>query len=156
MKRLKEKLNKNGGFTLVEMLIVVAIIAILIAVSIPLVNGALERARDATDQANERAAKAIATLYFMGATDDTITGTDATHSYTAGDEMGTTTPIYYDAKTGNLSFTYPAPYGQCTDKDTCYTNASIENDYNCPHANRAIRVGMTTQGEFSAHWVVKP
>lgn len=62
MKKLKEKLNaklsKNGGFTLIEMLIVVAIIAILIAVSIPLVGSALDEARKATDAANERAFKA--------------------------------------------------------------------------------------------------
>lgn len=61
MKKLKEKLNaklsKNGGFTLIEMLIVVAIIAILVAVSIPLVSSALEKAREATDAANERAFK---------------------------------------------------------------------------------------------------
>ena len=36
MNNLKAKLKKQGGFTLIEMLIVVAIIAILIAVSIPL------------------------------------------------------------------------------------------------------------------------
>ena len=37
---------------LIEMLIVVAIIAILIAISIPLVGNALERAREATDAAS--------------------------------------------------------------------------------------------------------
>ena len=65
MKRLKEKLNKNGGFTLVEMLIVVAIIAILVAVSIPIVNNALDRARHATDQANERSAKAEIMIRYL-------------------------------------------------------------------------------------------
>lgn len=80
MRKLKEKLNaklsKNGGFTLVEMLIVVAIIAILIAVSIPLVNGALEKARHATDDANYRNAVALADLKIL-TTDDptTLVGT---------------------------------------------------------------------------------
>lgn len=58
MKNLKAKLRKKGGFTLIEMLIVVAIIAILIAVSIPMVGSALESARNATDAANERSFKA--------------------------------------------------------------------------------------------------
>lgn len=65
MKNLKAKLNKQGGFTLIEMLIVVAIIAILVAVSIPLVNSSLERAREATDAANERSFKAVLTVSFL-------------------------------------------------------------------------------------------
>ena len=65
MNALKKKLNKNEGFTLVEMLIVVAIIAILIAVSIPLVNSALEKARDATDDANFRDAAALGMITLM-------------------------------------------------------------------------------------------
>lgn len=60
MRNLREKLNKENGFTLIEMLIVVAIIAILIAISIPMVNRSLERAREATDAANERAALGLA------------------------------------------------------------------------------------------------
>ena len=57
----------SGGFTLIEMLIVVAIIAVLVAVSIPLVGASLEQARVATDQANERAAKAAAMVEYITA-----------------------------------------------------------------------------------------
>ena len=55
VKRSKE--NENG-FTLVELLIVVAIIAVLVAVSIPIFTSQLEKSREATDLANFRAAKA--------------------------------------------------------------------------------------------------
>lgn len=50
--------NSRAGFTLMEMLIVVAIIAILVAVMIPTLSGALEKAREATDLANIRSAYA--------------------------------------------------------------------------------------------------
>lgn len=64
-KAAQKKLKKSGGFTLVEMLIVVAIIAILVVVSIPMVNSSLDKARVATDDANERAAKAAALIEYM-------------------------------------------------------------------------------------------
>lgn len=46
------------GFTLMEMLIVVAIIAVLTAVAIPTVSGQLEKSREAADMANVRSAYA--------------------------------------------------------------------------------------------------
>lgn len=53
----KAKKNKKG-FTLAEMLIVVAIIAVLVAISIPIFTSQLEKSREATDLANIRAAYA--------------------------------------------------------------------------------------------------
>lgn len=52
-----KKLNKKG-FTLAELLIVVAIIAVLVAISIPIFTNQLEKAREATDASNIRAAYA--------------------------------------------------------------------------------------------------
>ena len=54
----KKTLNKvrenKKGFTLAELLIVVAIIAVLVAISIPIFNSQLEKSREATDEANIR------------------------------------------------------------------------------------------------------
>ena len=57
----KEELKKRGakGFTLMEMLIVVAIIAVLIAIAIPIFTSQLEKSREATDLANVRSAYAV-------------------------------------------------------------------------------------------------
>lgn len=52
-------MNKKG-FTLAELLIVIAIIAILIAIAIPAFGGALDNAKIQTDHANIRSAYAIA------------------------------------------------------------------------------------------------
>lgn len=51
------KQNRNG-FTLMEMLIVIALIAVLVAIAIPTIASQLERSREAADLANVRAAYA--------------------------------------------------------------------------------------------------
>ena len=94
MENLKAKRKKQGGFTMVELLIVVAIIAILVAVSIPMMNSALEKSREAVDQANYRDAIALASVKYM----------------TDPDEATQTATWYYcvDAKhQGYLSSTKP-------------------------------------------------
>lgn len=99
MKNLKNKLKKQGGFTLVEMLTVVAIIAILIAISIPMVTGALDRAKSATDAANVRAAKAEMVI-------EHLTGS------------GGTDVMAYDAAAGKLvDSTTVTAYGKMKDHE---------------------------------------
>ena len=51
-------MKKDDGFTLAELLIVVAIIGVLVAISIPVFSSQLEKFREATDLANVRAAYA--------------------------------------------------------------------------------------------------
>ena len=52
---MKRQIKDKKGFTLMEMLIVVAIIAVLVAIAIPTVTGQLHNAKVAADWANVRA-----------------------------------------------------------------------------------------------------
>ena len=55
-----KRITGKKGFTLAELLIVVAIIGVLVAISIPIFTNNLKKARLATNQANARAAYAAA------------------------------------------------------------------------------------------------
>ena len=69
-----KKMNNKRGFTLAELLIVVAIIAVLVAISIPIFTSQLEKSREAVDAANIRAAYAEITADALtGKTDTTKT-----------------------------------------------------------------------------------
>ena len=118
-RKLQAKLNSKKGFTLVELLVVVAIIAILVAVSIPLVTGALDRARVATDMANERAAKAAFLVEYM--LNDT--------AYTDDSEW------YYDAESGTIkswngsdAASTATPYGQCKEHKDGILHIKVDKD----------------------------
>lgn len=60
-----KKIKNTKGFTLMEMLIVVAIIAILIAIAIPTFTAQLEKAREAADIANIRSAYSEAMVKYL-------------------------------------------------------------------------------------------
>lgn len=74
------KRNKSG-FTLAELLIVVAIIAVLVAVAIPVFLGQLEKSRQAVDISNARSAYGAATVEVM--TDPTLSNSVVFYSGTA-------------------------------------------------------------------------
>ncbi len=66
MKSLMKKVRGDKkGFTLAELLVVVAIIGILVAISIPVFTAQLSKARKATNLANLRAAKAAAVAEYL-------------------------------------------------------------------------------------------
>lgn len=48
-------MKRNRGFTLMEMLIVVAIVAVLAVIAIPVMSGSLHKAKVSADEANVRA-----------------------------------------------------------------------------------------------------
>ncbi len=138
MKKVREKLNaklsKNGGFTLVEMLIVVAIIAILIAISIPMVSSSLEKARHAVDDANKRDAISLASIQYL--TGEMKSGD--VKFYTVDDE----------SHQGSLvaASDSPKPISQCTGTGA---NPSCGGD----GENQYLQVTIDPDGEATAKWV---
>ena len=92
---MTKKLSNKKGFTLAELLVVVAIIAVLVAVSIPIFSAQTKKATVATNQANARAAKAAAVTAVLG------NGTSAAGIYSYDIKTGTATIVasVTDAKT---------------------------------------------------------
>ena len=76
---MRSKIKSAKGFTLAELLIVVAIIGVLVAIAIPIFTGQLERSREAVDLSDVRSAYAEV---MMAA----ITG-DTTAKYTKDDKQ---------------------------------------------------------------------
>ena len=58
--------NDKRGFTLAELLIVVAIIAVLVAIAIPVFTSQLEKSREAVDEANIRSLYAETVAAVLG------------------------------------------------------------------------------------------
>ena len=91
-----KKIRKNKkGFTLAELLIVVAIIAVLVAISIPIFNSQLEKSRDAVSVSNIRAAYAEAQTAVLtngtGVQTSNAAITDGNVTITSGFNFGTIT-----------------------------------------------------------------
>ena len=94
------KLNKKG-FTLMEMLIVVAIIAILVAIAIPTFSGALIKAREAADEANVRS-------YYAEVLADNLLNDEEFPSAYAGATLNYADKLSWDLADDTLTITYTA------------------------------------------------
>ena len=99
------KKNKKG-FTLAELLIVVAIIAVLVAIAIPVFTNQLEKSREATDMANVRSAYAAVITKYL---DDGEEGTATVNASQKVDNWITGNGTIQEMVNGSLStVTIPA------------------------------------------------
>ena len=90
------KMNKKG-FTLIEMLVVIAIIAILVAIVVPTVSAATLKSKAAADAANMRTIAAEAAIEYLN--DETITTEFTLKSKVVGSDL---TVAFTVDGTGNL------------------------------------------------------
>ena len=122
MKRFMKKMNEKKGFTLAELLIVVAIIAVLVAVAIPVFNTQLEKAREATDIANLRSAYSEAVTNAMGSADSK--GTSASYKKQSKDSFDYADTTGSDASLAALLDSMPASFSISVDMSGDTTSVS--------------------------------
>ena len=95
-------MKNNKGFTLAELLIVVAIIAVLVAIAIPVFTTQLERSREATDLSNIRSAYAEAVADYLTAGATTAQAANVTTVHQTVPEWQTSpTPVLYTRVNGS-------------------------------------------------------
>jgi prepilin-type N-terminal cleavage/methylation domain-containing protein len=127
---MKTKKNKKG-FTLAELLIVVAIIAVLVAIAIPVFTSQLEKSREATDIANVRSAYAeVVTNY--------LTNNDSNTSIAVQAQQ--TVPGWTDDNSGTIEYfsnnaTYSYSYAAKTDSFTVGINIDSNTGDATPNIN---------------------
>ena len=114
---LNKKLSSKKGFTLAELLIVVAIIAVLVAISIPIFTTQLEKSRDAVSISNIRAAYAEASADYLtgdNGAGGTVTETVELKGVQSGwSDLEAELPFAHDAMTdeiGGKAGTYTATF----------------------------------------------
>lgn len=87
--------NHHSGFTLIEMLVVVANIAVLVAIIIPTVTNATTKAKAATDAANLRSVLSEANAALVGSDVDVAVTTANMTTFKCASFPGADAFIYY-------------------------------------------------------------
>ena len=99
--------KNNKGFTLAELLIVVAIIAVLVAIAIPVFTTQLEKSREATDIANVRSAYAYLMTEYLTNADNSYSASVSARQ-TVPDWQGATGTVVMQVNGGESEYQYSA------------------------------------------------
>ena len=95
--------RKRRGFTLAELLIVVAIIAVLVAIAIPIFRKQLEKSREAVDIHTMRTVASLGQQFYYEGVHDEASATAAGMGwYGKGDKKGWNAFAAYDPSTGKF------------------------------------------------------
>jgi len=111
---MKKLLNKKG-FTLMEMMIVIAIIVILVAIAVPSFSSSLDKANKGTDAANLRAAKAAGLVKAVDEEDGTYY-----FDLTSGELVKLADATSTPESTANC-------YGSCENHDDQWIKVTVAN-----------------------------
>lgn len=127
---LKIKIKKKKGFTLIELIAVVAIMSILIGISIPIFNSQIEKSKAAVDMSNVKTAKTIATAEYI------TYGNSKKIEY------------YYDKNDGIVKTKSDGiePYGKSE------YDLEEDNAKNIPK-DKIIKIEFNTKSDMSLYWV---
>ncbi len=143
-----KKMNKKG-FTLAELLIVIAIIAVLIAIAIPTFAGALENARRQTDHANIRNA------YAMVQAANLQDGDFYTEAGVLDSSKRTVTELYFQqdgtlAATGDGDYVLKADHANDNNCTTSIPCKNIADSKTAKAGTAKIKLVRTTAGTTTA------
>jgi prepilin-type N-terminal cleavage/methylation domain-containing protein len=141
--------NRRGGFTLVELLVVIGIIALLLSILLPALQKARAAANAVKCQANLRSLMTAFTLFAMDHKQH-LPGTTAT--YTARENLPpNTNHDYEDWLYGSLQTS--AGFAACPQAGTIWPYVKTAQVYLCPHVqvNGAVGDGGTGQISFSGN-----
>ena len=134
----ENKINKKKGFTLAELLVVVAIIAVLVAISIPIFTSQLDKAKKSTDLANVRAAKAAAVTQYLS------------------DESTGAATYMYDANNGKIVTSAPSGYNKLTGTKLGETTNGTGDDSTTAADSAYVKIDIAANGTTTtATWVTK-